>query len=95
MKTKTMLVYAQFCEYSTGGLSHVIHGEDMREFMDNQPQYKFLCEVVVPDIDHKDLAEMGVAAINKEIIDLQVQITAKEAKKQQLLAIEHLEVEGE
>ncbi len=95
MKTITQLVYVNFSEHSRDGVSYMIYNEDMREYLDGQEGRKFVCEVVIPKLSYKDVVEMGVAAIDKEIIDLQVQITAKEAKKQQLLAIEHKGVESE
>lgn len=85
----TKLVYAHFCELSENGVAYSVYDEHMREYMDDHSPKKFLCEVELPEIDKDEVTGMAVAAIDKEIIDLQVAITRKEEKKKQLLAIEY------
>ena len=89
MKTVKQLVYVKFSEYSKDGASYLLFNEDMRDYLDESAEHKYICEVAIPKANYKDLVKMGASEIDKEIIDLQVQITSKEAKKQQLLAIEH------
>jgi len=86
MKVK-QLIYAQFCDWKEGGVTYSMYDESMREYMDRQGDAKFVCEVEFEDVDREEVVKMGVAAIDKEIADLQVAINRKQDKKQQLLVI--------
>jgi hypothetical protein len=91
MNVKTVIkkVYVKFCEYSRDGTSYTIAGGDMAEAYDRDNDFKFLCEVVVPEVDRAELVGLGETALNKKIAEHSASITALEVKKQQLLAIEH------
>ena len=84
------IVIARFCEGSESGVSYMLTGADMKEYYLDSPDYKYVCDIEFEDLNRDEIVGMGVAALDKEIISLQVQITNKEAKKKQLLAIEHV-----
>jgi hypothetical protein len=92
MKTVNKLIYVSFSEYSTSGISYHVFDEHMREHMDSQKdEYNLLCEVVMPEVDKESIMNLGVAQIDRDLAELHMQVEAKKAKKQQLLAIEHKE----
>ena len=83
------LVYVGFSEYSENGISYSLFDEHMREYLDNEGVRKYLCTVELPETSNDDVVSMATKQIDKEIIGLQVQITHKQEKKKQLLAIEY------
>lgn len=89
MKTIKQCLIARFSEYCESGVSYSICDEHMKEYYIESGEVKYICDLEIPEIDRSEVVDMGVAKIDKEIVDLQVQITQKEAKKKQLLAIEH------
>jgi len=91
MNTETKLAYISFSKYKDSGFNyHLFDNEpSMRKNLDEDPEFKFLCEVVVPVVSKADVAQLGMSILDKEIADHAVAIAKLEAKKQQFLAIEH------
>ena len=84
MEKKTVYLFAYFNEWSSDGYSYSCFDSKVED----DEEYKFLCELEVPVLPKEDINKMGVAKLDKEIGDLVVQIEQKREKKQQLLAIE-------
>ena len=90
MKTETKLVYVSFSKYSDNGLSYHVFNTDMREHLESDDDYTFLCEIVVPVLTKRDIERIAVAKFDKEIAGHAVAIEALKTKIQQLLCLEHI-----
>ena len=87
MKVK---IYYTFCEYDKKGYSLSTFSIDEAEFwVDESDSYFFLKEVELPEIENDKITKAGCNAIDKNIAELQLQITQQLEKKSQLLAIQH------
>lgn len=84
MEKKTVYLFAYFNEWSSDGYSYSCF--DCK--VEDDEQYKFLCELEAPVLPKEDVTKMGVDKLDKEISELVIQIGEKREKKQQLLAIE-------
>ena len=89
MKTTKQIIYAKFCEYTANGVSYSIFDENMREYMDKEPNRKFVCEIEIPLVDRSEVVHTGISAIDTEIARHAKTIADLTAKKQQLLCLEH------
>ncbi len=88
MKLETKLIFISFSKYATDGINyHVFPNEEcMRQSLDKDPEFTFLCEIVVPGVSKADVAAMATGKFDQEIADHCVAIEALTAKKQQFLA---------
>lgn len=89
MKTTKMGLIARFSEYAESGVSYQLVDTCLIEHYRGDADAKVIGEMMVPLLSKEAILEMGVAQIDKEIVDLQVMINSKESKKKQLLAITH------
>tara|TARA_R110000751_G_scaffold84196_1_gene168584 strand:+ start:493 stop:768 length:276 start_codon:yes stop_codon:yes gene_type:complete len=89
MKTETKLVYISFRKYADNGVSYHVFAENMREHLDKDADYAFLCEIVIPVVSGADVARLGIDKLDKEIADHCVAIEAIKVQKQQFLALEN------
>jgi len=84
IKTTTHYVFWSFSDYSDSGKRYSIFAQKAKD----DHEYKFLCEVELPEVETKEVLKAGVVILDNEIADLRLNILQKEEKKQQLLAIE-------
>ena len=90
MKTETMHVYIlKNASSFTCGASHMILGANMKYGADDNPNYHYLCDVVVPCITKAQIAEFAVEGIDTKTAGLYREIETLKAEKQKYLAIEH------
>ena len=89
MKTETKLIYASYCEI-TSWTVHSLFDTNMKEYLEKSDKYHYLCEVVIPVVSNELRVEMGINAYDKDIAKHSAAIAKLEAKKQQLLCIEHV-----
>ena len=87
----TLSIFSYFCGYQMGGIGYAAVKPVMLDTYLEDSKYTLVATVDAEETPADEVVKMATDAIDKEIIDLQVQITRKEEKKKQLLAIEHKE----
>ena len=89
MKTETRLIYVSFSKYSDNGVAYHVFDEDLREHLDKQEEYSFLCDVVLPHISSADISKLATNSFDYEIAQHAAAIEMLNADRQKFLAIEH------
>ena len=91
MKNVTKHVYAQYNEYSTDGILYTLINEGCAGYYEKSDNHKYICDVVIPEVDKSFIVECAVSEIDMDNARLQARIETNNTKKQQLLCIEHNE----
>ena len=88
MDTIKLSIFSYFDDFCCDGVSYVATA-DMHDYYTRRAGHTFVGFAEVDETPKDEIVKMATEALDKEIIDLQVQITQKEEKKKQLLAIEY------
>ena len=91
MKTVTKHIFATYNGTYDDGIAYTVISDDEKELFDRIDSYKYVCEVTIPAIDKSFILDAAVSQIDQENARLQAKISENNAKKQQLLCIEHNE----
>ncbi len=87
----TLSIFSYFSEHKVGGIGYWAITQDLLDVYLEKSDHTLVATIDVQETPHDEVVKMATTQIDKEIVDLQVQITHKEEKKKQLLAIEHKE----